>query len=77
MEAELLTEREVAGRYRLSVAWLRRARIARRGPVFLRVGDRMIRYRTVDIEAFLESRIISTGTDRRPVIAPAGSTELN
>jgi hypothetical protein len=72
VEVELLTEREVAGRYRLSIAWLRRARVERRGPTFLRVGVRMIRYRRADIEAFLESRIINTGADRRRVIAPAG-----
>ena len=77
MEVELLTEREVAGRYRLSIAWLRRARVERRGPTFLRVGVRMIRYRRADIEAFLESRIINTGADRRRVIAPVGQTELN
>jgi hypothetical protein len=76
VEIELLTEREVAGRYRLSIGWLRRARVERRGPTFLRVGDRMIRYRRADIEAFLDSRIINTDADRRRT-APAESTQLN
>ena len=65
MHTELLTEREVADRYKLSVPWLRRARIARRGPAFLRVGDRMVRYRINDVESYLESRIVNTGADRR------------
>ena len=60
MQAELLTEREVAGRYRLSVAWLRRARSDRRGPTFFRIGARMIRYRRADIEKFLRSRVVDT-----------------
>lgn len=61
METELLTEREVSADYNISVPWLRRARVDRRGPAFLRVGERMIRYRRADIEAFLESRVVDTG----------------
>jgi hypothetical protein len=65
VEIELLTEREVSGRFGLSIGWLRRARVERRGPAFLRVGNRMIRYRLADIKKYLESRIVNTGADRR------------
>lgn len=58
---ELLTEREVAQQYTLSIPWLRRARMARKGPAFLRVSLRMIRYRRADIEAFLDSRVVEVG----------------
>jgi predicted DNA-binding transcriptional regulator AlpA len=66
VHTELLTEREVAARYRLSVPWLRRARIERQGPAFLRVGHRMIRYRSADIDTFLESRIVNTRAESPP-----------
>ena len=59
MRAELLTERQVEDRYDLSIAWLRRARRERRGPVFLKIG-RMVRYRKADIEAYLASRVVGT-----------------
>lgn len=65
MDTELLTEREVSARYRLSVPWLRRARLERRGPTFLKVGERMVRYRRTDIEAFLESRLVETCTQQQ------------
>ena len=60
MDAELLTEREVSARYGISVPWLRRKRVERRGPAFLKVGERMVRYRRTDIEAFLERRLVRT-----------------
>ena len=59
MQPELLTEREVSADYGFSVPWLRRARIERHGPAFLRIG-RMIRYRRADIEAFLARQLVST-----------------
>lgn len=65
---ELLCERAVAGEYGLSIPWLRRARLERHGPAFLRVGTRMVRYRRADVEAFLESRVVQPGR------APAGDT---
>jgi predicted DNA-binding transcriptional regulator AlpA len=71
VDAELLTEREVAGRYRLSTAWLRRARTDRRGPSFLRIGARMIRYRPADIERFLDSRLVDAVSHVRSTGATA------
>ena len=60
MNSDLLKERDVYAEYEMSVPWLRRARAEGRGPAFLRVHRRMIRYRRADIEAFLEQRLIST-----------------
>jgi len=51
---ELLTEREILGRYGLSIPWQRRTRRERRGPPFLKLG-KMVRYRRRDIEAYLEA----------------------
>ena len=71
VQSELLSERDVAADYRLSIPWLRRARLERQGPAFLRIGKRMVRYRRADVEAFLESRTINTGVDHGPVDASA------
>jgi predicted DNA-binding transcriptional regulator AlpA len=60
MEFELLKEQEVSARYSLSVPWLRRARRELRGPVFLKLGDRMVRYRAVDVEAYLAASAVQT-----------------
>jgi predicted DNA-binding transcriptional regulator AlpA len=64
VKSELLCERDVEHDYRLSVPWLRRARLERQGPVFLRLGKRMIRYRRADIEAYLASRVVDTRAER-------------
>lgn len=58
--AELLNEKQVSSDYTLTIPWLRRARLERRGPAFLRIGKRLIRYRRSDIEAFLERRLVRT-----------------
>jgi predicted DNA-binding transcriptional regulator AlpA len=64
MDNELLNEREVSSRYRLSVPWLRRARRERRGPRFLRLGNKMIRYRREDIDAYLVAHAVETEAPR-------------
>ena len=48
----LLTEDEVARQLRVSVASLRRWRLERRGPQFIKVGS-LVRYRPEEIEAWL------------------------
>jgi predicted DNA-binding transcriptional regulator AlpA len=60
MDSELLSEREVFSEYRLKIAWMRRARRERRGPVFLKLGRKMVRYRRADIEAYLSANAIQT-----------------
>ena len=50
--SKLLTEDEVARQLRVSVASLRRWRLERRGPQFIKVGS-LVRYRPEEIEAWL------------------------
>lgn len=49
---ELLTEETLAKRLAVSLACLRRWRVERRGPVFVRVG-RLVRYRQEDIQSWI------------------------
>jgi excisionase family DNA binding protein len=51
-EPRYLTEREVAHRLRVSVGMLRKWRIAKKGPRFVKVG-RLVRYARRDEDAFL------------------------
>jgi excisionase family DNA binding protein len=48
----LLKEEEVAEQLHVSVASLRRWRLARRGPQFIKVGS-LVRYRPEDLETWL------------------------
>ena len=51
--APLLDERELAARLRVSLSTLRNWRVARRGPAYIKVGMRSVRYRLADVEQFL------------------------
>jgi hypothetical protein len=48
----LLTEEDVAKQLHISVASLRRWRLERRGPPFIKVGS-LVRYRPEEMEAWL------------------------
>ena len=48
----LLTEEEVANHLHVSIASLRRWRLERRGPQFIKVGS-LVRYRPEEIESWL------------------------
>ena len=50
--SSLMTEDEVSKRLNVSVASLRRWRLQRRGPTFIKVGV-LVRYRPEDLEAWL------------------------
>lgn len=50
----LMTEHEVSKRLNVSVASLRRWRLLRRGPAFLKVGS-LVRYQPEELEAWLAS----------------------
>ena len=50
----LLTETEVSKQLRVSLAALRKWRVARRGPQFLKIGPQ-VRYRQQDIDLWLAS----------------------
>lgn len=52
----LLHEREVAALCNVSLGTVRRWRLFRKGPRYLKVGDASVRYRPEDLEAYLASR---------------------
>lgn len=49
----LLDEHEVARRLCLSLSTLRNWRYAHRGPPFVKLGLRAVRYRVADVQAFV------------------------
>lgn len=51
----LLTEREVSAIYGWSVKTLQQWRFSRRGPNYVKMSARHVRYRPEDVEAFLEA----------------------
>ena len=53
--ARLLTEHEVAEQLALSVATMRRWRLFRQGPKWLKLGS-AVRYRPEDVKAYLDGR---------------------
>jgi len=57
----LLTEEEAAKRLHVSLASIRRWRVERRGPQFIKVGS-LVRYRPEDLESWLAS--LPTGGSR-------------
>jgi excisionase family DNA binding protein len=59
----LLTEDDVAKELNLSLASLRRWRLEKRGPRFIKVGS-LVRYRPEDVEAWLAS--LPTGGSGKP-----------
>jgi excisionase family DNA binding protein len=54
MTGMLLTEPEVADRLRVSLACLRRWRLERRGPRFVKVGS-LVRYPAEELDRWIES----------------------
>jgi excisionase family DNA binding protein len=51
---QLLNEHAVAKLLGVSVATVRRWRLLRQGPTFIRVGAASVRYRQEDLKAYLE-----------------------
>jgi excisionase family DNA binding protein len=70
----LLMEDQLAERLNVSVATLRRWRLGRRGPRFIKVGS-LVRYRPEDVELWLAA--LPTGgahvEDRQPKLRSAKS----
>ncbi len=52
---ELICDGEAARFLNLSVATLRNWRFQKKGPAYVRLGYRSIRYRVADLEAFIAS----------------------
>lgn len=50
---DLLDEKEAAALLALRVSTLRNWRALRKGPRFVKVGQRLVRYRRADLEAFI------------------------
>jgi hypothetical protein len=59
----LFDERQAAKIISCSVALLRKWRLFREGPSFIKVG-RLVRYRQEDLTAFLDSHRVETGGGR-------------
>jgi len=55
---ELITEREAARCIRMSAVFLRKARRIGRGPRYVRIGAKTIRYRVSDLKEWIEEQII-------------------
>ena len=62
--AATIQEPEAAQYVGLSRAFLRQARAQGRGPAYVRVG-RAVRYRTSDLDAFLDAHRVETRDSRR------------
>ena len=73
MQNDLMSERDLEADYHFSIPWLRRARRQRKGPAFLRLG-KLVRYRRLDVERFLASRIVQTNQEDLP--APTRLTSV-
>ncbi len=58
-EKKLLDETDLNVEYTLSKPWLRKHRLLRDGPPFLRIG-RMIRYERKSVEKWLAERAVET-----------------
>jgi predicted DNA-binding transcriptional regulator AlpA len=59
----VLNEREAAVVVGCSVALLRKWRLFREGPSYVKIG-RLVRYRQSDLDAFLEAHLVATGGGR-------------
>lgn len=63
MHNPLLTTQQAATYLSLSKAFLERDRWAGARIPFIKVGSRAVRYRTSDLEAYLESRVRTSTSD--------------
>jgi predicted DNA-binding transcriptional regulator AlpA len=69
----LLTETEVSKQLRVGLAALRKWRVMRRGPRFVKIGS-LVRYRPGDVEDWLTSLPVGGGTCHATVIASGPRT---
>ncbi len=75
-DIELFDEREAARRLGLSVATLRRRRLLRQPPTFVKLGGRVL-YRQSDLGTLIEENLV-TARKVSPVSRPTGGqTEAN
>ena len=62
----LLNEAEAAGLLKLALPTLSNWRVARRGPAFVKLGRRSVRYRLGDLQAFIAAGEQATQPAGRP-----------
>jgi len=55
MQNSLLTETEVSKQLHVSLACMRRWRLERRGPPFVKIGS-LVRYRPQDVDAWVDAQ---------------------
>lgn len=60
-QLDLFDEREAARRLGLSVATMRRRRLLRQPPAWVKLGGRVL-YRSVELTAFVEANIVEVNT---------------
>jgi predicted DNA-binding transcriptional regulator AlpA len=65
MAERLLTQKEAAAILNLSPRALEGWRMLRKGPVFIRLSNRAVRYRASDLEKWLREREVNTQHDPR------------
>jgi len=73
MQVIHLSQKELAARWRMSLATLERWRSDRIGPVFLKILGRVL-YRLIDIEAFEVASLKGSFVEQRNQVAPMAST---
>jgi hypothetical protein len=61
---ELFDEREAARRLGLSVATMRRRRLLRQPPAWVKLGGRVL-YRSLELDAFVEANVVQLSDGRR------------
>jgi len=66
MIAEIFTTSEAAAHVKLSKPTLERFRLTGEGPKFLKLGG-AVRYRRADLEAWLETRLVSSTSESAAV----------
>ena len=59
LEKKYLNEKEVAAITGRAISTLRNERFMRKGLPYLKIGGRSIRYRSGDVIAYMESRLIT------------------
>ena len=62
MLPHLMTEREISVKYGIPVRTLQKWRLTGSGPCFVKLG-RAVRYRIVDMDSFIESRLRKSTSD--------------
>ncbi len=60
----IMTTKEAAGYLRLAAVTLERYRVTGGGPNFLKIGDKAVRYREVDLDAWLARCLRKSTSDQ-------------